>query len=208
MRLHSNLISQKGNSLAARVETNTGIRDDLYTFWHVDMKKNGDCSAYKSEEDYVSKYHSQNSEAQQPAMDKCFERLNESSEYLYLREMFLIEYENCMNSAGDDSALKNLFNTFCFDVIIVRRLLIEYSVCCNQNSTEITSTICSMKNFNPSLTSYNLTKLIDYARKRMSVSSGIRRNASSRLMEAKMLFTLSLVSIVFSIVICNLAYLI
>jgi hypothetical protein len=160
------LISQKKNP-AFSIETSMGIRDDLYKFWYGDLKKSGDCDAQEIN-DYASRRHSENSQHHQPALDKCFEKLNESNEYNYLREMFLIEYEICMNSAGDDSALKNVLNTFCFDVIIIKRLLIEYELCCIGNDTEITSTLCSMKNFNSNHTKYNLKELIGYVRKKIS----------------------------------------
>ncbi len=142
----------------------------MYTFWYGELKKNGDCDAQELQ-DYDSRYHSKNSQNHQPALDRCFEKLNESSEYTYLREMFLIEYETCMNSAGDDSSLKNLFNTFCFDVIIIKRLLIEYDLCCIGNNTEITSTLCSMKNFNSNHTRYNLQELISYVRNKVAYIS-------------------------------------
>jgi len=173
IKLHTNLTSHEQNSTFI-IETNTGVRDDLYKFWYGDLKKNGDCDV-KDIQDYKSRYHSKNSPNSQPALDKCFEKLNESSEYNYLREMFLIEYETCMNSAGDDSSLKNLFNTFCFDVIIIKRLLIEYDLCCIENNTEITSTLCSMKNFNSNHTRYNLKELIGYVRNRIAYPSSSTR---------------------------------
>ena len=71
-----------------------------------------------------------------PALDKCFSLLNNSTEYNHLREMFLTEYENCMNKVDYSVALKTLFNTVCLDLIAIRRLLIEYELCCTGNTTE------------------------------------------------------------------------
>jgi hypothetical protein len=148
----------------------TGIRDDLYDFWFVEMEKSGNCDKFnsKDQQPYKSGNHTGGLE---PAIDRCFELLNESSEYNYLREMFLIEYEKCMNSAGDNERLKNFFNTFCLDAIAIRRLLIEYETCCvssksnnNETRTAVTSTICSLENFNTKFIGYKVDDLIRFVK--------------------------------------------
>lgn len=148
-----------------------GVRDDLYKFWFIEMDKNGNCSSYDFDTNfpYESKRHTKGIE---PALDRCFDLLNQSQEYNHLREMFLTEYENCMNSIDTVAPqLKNLFNTVCLDVIAVRRMIIEYETCCMADSKEITSTICEFKNFNTQFVGYNLTKLIEYTKQKAHVES-------------------------------------
>ena len=145
------------------------------------MKKDSDCTYSKTDNGYESKYETKKNRA----INKCIEKLNESADYLNLKDMFLIEYENCMNTIEQNvPPLKNVFNTFCLDIIIIRRLLIEYSVCCNKNETEITSTICSMKNLDPKYAKYNISNLISYAIKQSVVSSTTRNQALQKRVEA------------------------
>lgn len=137
---------------------NENIRDELYNFWHVDLEKDSKCS----NQDYESNNHTS---GLQPELDKCLEYLDTSSEYVNLRENFLIEYETCMNtleasSKFKNSSLRNLFNTHCLDAIAVRRLLIEQELCCNNNSknsntSQTYSTVCD----------FNLNK--DYLNKKV-----------------------------------------
>lgn len=163
LKLNEDLLKNEINQINYTSAT-FGLRDDLYDFWFVEMEKNGNCSVFDSQKNiYISNKHSQNKD---PALDRCLERLNQSEEYNYLREMFLTEYENCMNTVENSLSLKNLFNTVCLDIISIRRLLIEYELCCNGNKTDIRSTICSLKNFNKEFVAYNLTTLIDYAVKK------------------------------------------
>ncbi|CAF0710765.1 unnamed protein product [Brachionus calyciflorus] len=142
--------------------TSYGVRDDLYNFWFVEMDKNGNCSSYDYNENnkYEGKKHTK---GKNPTLDNCFELLNQSKEYNYMTDMFLIEYEKCMNSIENVSEFKSLFNTFCLDVIAIKRMLIEYDVCCKSEDTW--STICEMKNFDKKFLSYDLKGLIDFTKK-------------------------------------------
>ncbi|RNA28704.1 neuroligin- X-linked isoform X2, partial [Brachionus plicatilis] len=129
LRITTDLLKNKAKN---SVQT-FGVRDDLYKFWFIEMDKNGNCSSFDFDMNlpYESKRHTKGIE---PALDKCFDLLNQSKEYNHLREMFLTEYENCMDSIGYiDHKLKNLFNTVCLDVIAVRRMIIEYETCCMGN---------------------------------------------------------------------------
>lgn len=143
-QINSDILSQKPMNSS----NHFGIRGELYKFWHVELEKSGQCFDYNyyQSKQYESKIHSSGNE---PALDKCFETLENSNEYNYLRENFLTEYETCMNtleasaSFASSPGLKNLFNTHCLDAIAIRRLLIEYNMCCNQNKSQIYSTICA-----------------------------------------------------------------
>lgn len=178
LKLNNDLL--KASSDGSLAQIHYGVRDDLYNFWFVEMKKDSNCTYSKTDNGYESKYETKKNRA----INKCIEKLNESADYLHLKDMFLIEYENCMNTIEQNvPPLKNVFNTFCLDIIIIRRLLIEYSVCCNQNETEITSTICSMKNLDPKYAKYNISNLISYAIKQSVVSSTTPNQASHNRVE-------------------------
>lgn len=159
-----------------------GVRDDLYKFWFIEMGKNGNCSSYDFDMNfpYESKRHTKGIE---PALDKCFDLLNQSTEYNYLREMFLTEYENCMNSIETATPqLKNAFNTICLDVIAVRRMIIEYETCCIHDPQKITSTICEFKNFNTKFLGYDLKKLIEYTKQKAhfeTSENGIKHHSNN-----------------------------
>ena len=103
-------------------------------------------------------------------MDKCFEKLEQSHEYIHLTEMFLMEYERCMTSVESLSSLRNFYSTICLDVIAIRRLLIEYDICCNQNDTSVNSTICSYNNFDKKYLKYDLSMLINFTNKMVNIS--------------------------------------
>lgn len=144
-----------------------GIREDLYNFWFVELEKNGQCSAYEPRGPYprASKYESgRHTGGRDPGLDRCLAELDRSKEYNYLREMFLIEYEYCINMSGHPDNLRSLFNTVCLDIIAIRRMLIEYDLCClnSRGVPNITSTICSFKNFNTNFINYKLIDLINY----------------------------------------------
>ncbi len=47
----------------------------------------------------------------------------------------------------------------------MRRLIIEYSTCCINDTDRITSTLCSFKGFNNEFNSYNLTNLMKLVNK-------------------------------------------
>lgn len=143
--------------------TSLGIREDLYNFWFVELEKNGNCNSFNSSVKYESGNHTGGND---PKLDRCFEELNKSHEYNYLREMFLIEYEQCMSTSGLNEKIKNMFNTICLDIIAIRRMLIEYELCClNKNKIpNITSTICSFKNFNTKFIGYEIKDLINFAK--------------------------------------------
>ena len=117
--------------------------------------------------DYQSKYHT---DGKWPEMDKCFEKLEQSHEYIHLTEMFLMEYERCMASVESLSSLRNFYSTICLDVIAIRRLLIEYDICCNQNDTSVNSTICSYNNFDKKYLKYDLSMLINFTNKMVNIS--------------------------------------
>jgi hypothetical protein len=154
-----------------RSSTGYGLRDDLYQFWFEEMSVDGgQCELLN--QNYSSKYHSN---GKQPALDRCFEKLDNHIEYVHLRDMFLLEYENCMSSIENTSSLKTFFNTICLDAIAVRRLIIEYNTCCaDRDGLSITSTLCSFgdtidKNF----LTYNLSMLINHTKQLASL--GIAR---------------------------------
>jgi hypothetical protein len=160
------------------VSTTYGIRDDFYNFWFEETGRKKFCTN-KNQSSNV--YKSQNK-----AIDKCLELLDKSDEYSFIREMFLYEYEKCMNSinqsiyVNNNTSLKTLFNTFCLDVLIVRRMIIEYNVCCvNNEITLANSTICSiMKNFDRKFLDYDIDDLIEYAKKHAPVESSTTTNTS------------------------------
>lgn len=195
LRITTDLLRNKAKN---SVQT-FGVRDDLYKFWFIEMDKNGNCSSFDFDMNlpYESKRHTKGIE---PALDKCFDLLNQSKEYNHLREMFLTEYENCMNSIGYiDHKLKNLFNTVCLDVIAVRRMIIEYETCCMGNRKEITSTICEFKNFNKKFLGYNLTKLIEYTKQKAHVES--RENGINR--QSKNIFVITFFYFLLNSIILN-----
>lgn len=144
LKLSTDLLHQNLNKTTIEF----GIRNDLYNFWHVELDKLGKCNNFDSNEtkdNYQSRMHS----TTDSALNKCLELLDNSTEYNHLREEFLTEYELCMNTLETNNKLKspkyrNLFNTHCLDAIAMRRLLIEKSICCNKNQSEIYSTICQI----------------------------------------------------------------
>ena len=148
LKLSTDLLNQNLFDVNNEADVDYGIRDDLYNFWHVELDKLGKCNEYDSKEtkdNYQSRTHSSD-----PALNKCLELIENSTEYNHLREEFLTEYEQCMNALEGNSKLKspkyrNLFNTHCLDAIAMRRLLIEKSICCSYNQTEIYSTICQIE---------------------------------------------------------------
>jgi hypothetical protein len=161
---------------SADQSTYQGIREDLYNFWFVELEKSGQCSQFaprsvssggsnsprQVQAQYESGKHTRGRDA---GMDRCFAELERTPEYTYLREMFLIEYENCIHSRGVHERIRNLFNTVCLDIIAVRRMLIEYDVCCLNSrrlNVTISSTICSFANFNTDFIGYTLHDLTAY----------------------------------------------
>lgn len=154
-----------------------GIRDDLYNFWFVELDKNGHCSSFQPTSPYsrlTAKYESsRHTGGRDPGMDRCLAELDQSKEYNYLREMFLIEYEYCINMGVHPERLRPLFNTVCLDIIAIRRMLIEYDLCCinSRGIPNITSTICAFTNFNTKFINFKLNDLINYVI--ASSSSGI-----------------------------------
>ena len=186
--------------LDASLPKSFGVRDDIYHFWFVELLQELDCdkrsrgggggeltstaaaAAAYVPMPYVSGKHSQGA---QPALDKCFERLNQSDEYTHITEMFLTEYENCMEMAENNSMLRNFFNTFCLDTIAVRRLVIEYQLCClksnetgNADEDElVNSTLCDVRDFNTELFDYDVAKLVNLT-KEMSTAEVVPAGAN------------------------------
>jgi hypothetical protein len=145
-----------------------GIRDELHDFWFRRMQNLSKCDSYDTDErQYESRYHTQ---GVKPDIEKCLSKLDDSKEYNHIKENFLIEYEDCINQFENNNTLKNLFNTFCLDIIVLRRLLIEHKLCCVENDTSIQSTLCSLKNFNKTYVDYNITTLINFAKQSSSTS--------------------------------------
>lgn len=150
-----------------------GIRDDLYQFWFEDTNRNKYCSNDDPTASITNIYQSRSA-----GMQRCFELLDQSTEYAYLEEMFLLEYENCMKSAESanmSTKRLGLFNTFCLDMIVVRRMLVEYNLCCtgHSNQTETIqpySTLCDIKEYNQTLAKYNLSMIFDYAINNLTVT--------------------------------------
>jgi hypothetical protein len=160
-QLNATSTSTAANSSAVE----RGIRDELYKFWFERSNRNRDCnpSATDTTTNTDTVYKSANA-----GMQLCFELLDATPEYVHLSEMFLLEYETCMNlvESNSSSAQKGLFNTFCLDIIVVRRMMIEYDVCCRKNVKRgANSTLCAMKNFNTKFLDLSLTKLIEQAAK-------------------------------------------
>ncbi len=142
------------------------IRNEIYEMFGK-LANQSNCKA----NDYQSSHHTN---GKWPQMDKCFEKLEQSHEYMHLTEMFLIEYEKCMNTIESQSSLRNFYSTICLDVIAIRRILIEYDICCNQNDTSVNSTICSYNDFDKKYLKYNLSMLINYTKKMANI--GISNN--------------------------------
>ena len=68
-----------------------------------------------------------------------------------MQKNFIFEYEKCVNEFKK--------TTVCLDAIVIRRLVIEYHMCCNQNYS-IYSTICNYKDFEFKYLEYDITSLV------------------------------------------------
>jgi hypothetical protein len=148
------------------------IRSDLYEMFG-ELAREKNCKV----KEYQSKHHTS---GKWPQMDKCLEKLEESSEYIHLTEMFLIEYEKCMSNVESQSSLRNFYGTICLDAIAIRRLLIEYDICCNQNDTSVNSTICSYNNFDKKYLKYDLSMLINFTKKMANIGISNQRNIDTQ----------------------------
>jgi hypothetical protein len=176
LKLSTDLLNQTEDS-ESPVKTERGIRDELYKFWFDDTNRNRDCNPADASASKV--YKSAN-----PGMHLCFELLDNSTEYNYLDDMFLLEYEKCMNSVESvKPSMRGFFSTFCLDVIVIRRLQIEYDLCCVKNAGRANSTLCGIRNFNKKLLSFNLTMLIDHAG--LSENKAIQKTTEPKLNENK-----------------------
>ena len=134
------------------------IRDDLYQTWIVDDERNNQsCKSYHNKSiTYTGREHTRGTNE---ALERCFEALEASEEYIYLSEHFLIEYERCVKFI-EEKAFNTLSSTACLDIIAVRRLILEHKLCCRNNDSYIISTICHFENFDSSYSEYNLTSLM------------------------------------------------
>ncbi len=149
LKLSTDLLSPDRNAAIDR-----GIRDEMYKFWFEDTNRNKYCDP--TNPDATREYKSAN-----PGMQVCFELLENSTEYNYLNEMFLLEYEKCMHATENVSAAaRGFYNTFCLDMIGIRRLLIEYNLCCVKHAGRANSTLCGIKNFNKMFLDHDIGKLI------------------------------------------------
>ena len=138
------------------------IRNDVYDFWTNKIQRSGSCETYDSKTNpYVSEKHSR---GQAPAVDACLGRLAEHDEYMNIKNNFLILYEKCVGDHENNAIYRNMFVTFCLDILVVRRMLIEYKTCCLDNDERITSTICHFKNFDKKLLDLNVDDLIEFAK--------------------------------------------
>ena len=144
-----------------RLKNDFRIREDVYEAWILELDKAGSCEKFQLEDEtYKSRYHT---DGKQPAIENCLNELEKSVEYNYLGENFPLEYEECLKSVDDDK-FHSLLTTFCLDAIAVRRLIIEHSLCCKNDSSVITSTICSYENFNTNYSNFSLNILSGLAR--------------------------------------------
>lgn len=119
-----------------------GLRDDLHKFWYENLNYHSDCK--KNEESTRSL------EAQK--IDNCYQMLKNVPEYREIDENFSQLYDSCVETENYMPSLKAgmHMSTFCLDVMVVSRLLIEYRTCCNVNvsngiNKNVTSTLCDVK---------------------------------------------------------------
>lgn len=154
LKIKSDLI----NPTTKRVEFNdANLRDELYKIWtHEDVTNNQTCQSYHNQS--IPYNPRQHTNGRNEPLERCFAALGNSTEYIYLGEHFLIEYEKCVEVI-EEKSFHSLSSTACLDVIAVRRLIIEHQLCCQNNDTYITSTLCSFKNFDINYVDYNLTSL-------------------------------------------------
>jgi hypothetical protein len=160
LKIGPSLIDEPSN------HTDYGIRDEVFDFWFRELIEYDNCERYDGIKNvYEPDKHT---DGRNKRLDKCFLKLDSSEEYTYLKENFLTEYEICMNNVQtikDNKAYESSFSTYCLDIVAVRRLLIEYSLCCNKSDPDVTSTICDIENFNEKFLNYNLTSLIAFVQK-------------------------------------------
>ncbi len=186
-----------------------GIRDDFYNFWFIEMDKNDKCTTKHSNS--IANLHPESSDTTNSEkrfasqIANCLVKLNESSEYNYLKEMFLNEYERCMKSVDDNDRLRSRFNTLCLDIIGVRRLNIEYKICCRTNDTSINSTLCSFENFNTEFLDYNMEEFIELWKNR-SEENNFLFNEAIRLLNCVFFFRLNFFYLVIEIIFINLYF--
>lgn len=178
LKFNSDLLKQE-DSLNYSAN-NFCLRNDTYNIWNIELEKSGNCRKYDFNQmnEYESKNHTNGTNK---AYDKCFELLDTSNDYIYLKEYFLIEYENCMNALENSNKLKNsrirnVLNSFCLDALAVRRLYIEQKTCCKQNKTYVDSTLCDIK-LNEKYLDYNVLSLVEEIVNLISSSSSILKSS-------------------------------
>jgi len=173
LRISADLLEPSQATLATN---HTQIRDQLHQVWTLDDERhNGGCRSYQSGA-YNPGLHTSGA---QPALDTCFAELSKSNEYRYLGEHFLIEYEHCLKLLDSDK-FHSLLTTVCLDAIAIRRLIIEHTTCCRNDSRRITSTLCSFEAFNTEYDAHNLTSLMRLVNERYPPE---KEHAPARLFE-------------------------
>lgn len=171
LQLSTDLISPTESTLT---QESTLIRDDLYKMWNKEETPIYGCQNYfipTKDGAYVTDGNSQ-------ALDRCFKALDNSSEYTYLGNHFLIEYENCLKLVDEENFHSSL-TTICLDTIAIRRMIIEYNLCCGKNSSVITSTLCEFKNFNTMYLDHNLSTLNYLANEQTPLVSSVEKLCST-----------------------------
>ena len=153
------------------------IRNELYNMWTEEEINNEGCTS-SSNKIYQGAKHSNGNN---PPLDRCFEALENSSEYMYLGEHFLIEYENCLKIV-DEENFHSLLTTICLDTIAIRRLIIEYNLCCGKDSSVITSTLCEFENFNTMYSNHNLSTLNYLANRQNPLVSSVGKLCVSHIL--------------------------
>jgi hypothetical protein len=123
----------------AKKTSHSGIRNDLYKFWHENLKYHSNCN--------TNNELRKSTEAQK--IENCYEMLKNVPEYREIDENFSQIYDSCVETENFMPSLRAgmHMSTFCLDVMVVSRLLIEYRTCCNINGVNknVTSTLCNIK---------------------------------------------------------------
>ncbi len=170
------------------------------------MFKNDKCA--KKTLNSVDNFHSDTTEQDTKftwQLQNCFDKLNELSEYVYLKNMFLNEYENCMKSVDDNDRMRSRFNTLCLDIIAIRRLNIEYQTCCRTNDTSINSTLCSFEKFNTEFLDYSLRDFVELWKNR-SDERNFLFNEAIRFLNCGLFFKLEFFYLLIEIAFLNFSF--
>ena len=165
------------------------IREELYKIWHLEMEKNGYCEQFDEKSKfYDPKNHTFGKDIR---LENCFNLLQNSNEYNNLRENFLHEYEKCVDEYEHTKhIMENSVTIYCLDAIAVRRMMIEYSVCClNRETKNSYSTICEYTNFNQDYLNATLLEIVKKAIKKEIANKYTNKNLPDLLIILFGLFT-------------------